>query len=183
MQHEVASAWGLNCLVGPARRGGNVVPPSRDMVYVRWRKATLKTQVFVLIPYDTPPAQILEHELRLLEQHRFNPDDGSKGRWDYLVGAPEKTFQDTAAEGRLPAKVRRSLSGKICEMANLPSDIIPSALVTPDGVWHDLSDFGWKMINAERDENTQARKLWATHYQDALARYRDCWVLVVWAHS
>jgi hypothetical protein len=66
----------------------------------------VKTQVFMLVPYDVPPGEIGDFERLLLERHRFDPDEpGSRGRYDYLVGALEKSLNDPVAEGRLPPKV------------------------------------------------------------------------------
>jgi hypothetical protein len=151
---------------------------------MRWKRSSVKSQVFVLVPYDVPPAEIGEFERLLLEKHRFDPDDpSSRGRYDYLVGALEKSFNDPVAEGRLPPKVRRTYSGNICERANLPADLVPAALVTPDGEWHDLADFGWKMVKEPSDENRAARAHWEIRYRELIAAHHNCWVVEVWAHS
>jgi hypothetical protein len=145
---------------------------------------SVKTQVFVLVPYDVPPAEIGDFERLLLEKHRFNPDEpGSLGHYDYLVGALEKSFNDPIAEGRLPPKVRNSYSGNICERANLPSDAVPGALVTPDGEWHDLGDFGWRLMKEPSHENRAALAQWEQRYRELMATHQDCWVVEVWAHS
>jgi len=144
----------------------------------------VKTQVFVLVPYDVPVAEIGEFERLLLEKHRIAPDDpGSRGRYDYLVGPLKKSFSDPVAEGRLPSTVRRSYSGNVCECENLRADLIPGALVTPDGEWHDLGDFGWKMINEPSVENRSAYAHWVEQYRELIAAHTDCWVVEVWAHS
>jgi hypothetical protein len=144
----------------------------------------VKTQVFVLVPYDTPPAEIDVYVRLALDPHRFDPDEPtSRGRWDYLVGALARSLNDPLALGRLPPKERRTFSGNICERSNLPPDIVPGALVTPDGVWHDLSDFGWGLIDEPSERNREARARWVTHYQELIAAHEDCWVVEVWAHS
>ena len=144
----------------------------------------MKTQVFVLVPYDVPPRDIGDYERLLLERHRSDPDDpGVGGRFDYLVGALSKSFNDSPAEGRLPPEVRRAYSGNICEHANLPVDLVPDALVTPDGVWHDLRDFGRRMIGEPRGEDRAALALWTARYRELIAVHEDCWVVEVWAHS
>jgi len=144
----------------------------------------MKTQVFVLVPYEIPPAEIGEFETLLLEQHRFEPDDpNSRGHYDYLVGALEKSFNDPAAEGRLPPKVRRSFAGSICERSNLPADLVPGALVTPDGEWHELGDCGWKLVDEPSGKNDSALASWKKRYRELIAAHQNCWVLEVWAHS
>ena len=144
----------------------------------------MKSQVFVLIPYDVAPSEIGDFERLLLEKHRLNPLDlVTPGRYDYLVGALEKSLSDPIADGRLPPKVRRTFSGNICERANLPTDIVPAALVTPDGEWHDISDFGWAMTREPSAENRAARIQWTSRYRELIAAHQDCWVVEVWAHS
>ena len=143
----------------------------------------MKTQVFVLIPYDVPPETIGDYEQMVLEPHRMDPDHPkSVGRYDYLVGTSKKTLHDPVAVGRLPSKVARTYAGKICERANLPEDLLPGAVVTHDGQWHDLGDFGWRLIPKSDAENQAAIKQWRKRYTELLA-YENCWVLEVWAHS
>jgi hypothetical protein len=144
----------------------------------------VKTQVFVLVPYDTPPAEIGEYVRLVLDPHRFDPGEpAGRGRFDFLVGALAKSLNDPIAAGRLPPKVRREYSGNICERSNLPPEIVPGALVTPDGVWHDLSDFGWSMVDEPSERNRAARAQWVTRYQELIAVHENCWVVEVWAHS
>jgi hypothetical protein len=144
----------------------------------------VKTQVFLLVPYDVPPDDIGDYERLLLERHRITPDDlSTRGRFDYLVGALQKSLNDPLAESRLPQTVCRAYSGNICERANLPADVVPRALVTPDGVWNDLSDFGWRMAVEPNEENCTALALWTARYRELIAAHENCWVVEVWAHS
>jgi hypothetical protein len=144
----------------------------------------MKKKVFVLVPYDVPVSDVYDFAERLLEPHRFDPDSPrGNGRFDYLVGALEKSLNDRIAEGRLPSKVRRCLSGRICEMARLPPDVVPAALVTPNGAWHDLSDFGWRMIDGRCASNDEAYRHWSEHYREQVTAHPYCWVLEFWSHS
>jgi hypothetical protein len=142
----------------------------------------VKTQVFVLVPYDVSPEDIGDYVQLLLESHRFVPGE-STGRYDYLVGPLGTSLKDPVAEGRLPPKIRRSYAGNICERANLPADAVPGALVTPDGKWHDLKDFGWQLIQDPSDENTAARGQWRERYHELIAGHLECWVVEIYAHS
>lgn len=144
----------------------------------------MKTHVFVIVPYGVASAEIDDFKQLLLANHRFDPDQpGSKGRFDYLVGPLHKSFHDVVAEGRLPPKVRRTYYGNICECANLPAEMVPGALVTPDGRWHDVTDFGWKMTSEPSAENRAAFARWERRYRELIAAHSDCWVLEFWAHS
>ena len=144
----------------------------------------MKTKVFLLIPYDVPVTEIADYRDLLLEQHRCDPDHPSGGgHFDYLVGALGEPLNDTIAEGRLPLNVRRGLSGRICEHANLPADATAAAIVTPDGKWHDLSDFGWSMVNEPSEKNEAAHRQWIARFRELIALHANCWIIEVWAHS
>lgn len=141
----------------------------------------MKTQVFVLVPYDVPPGEISAYVERVLEPHRFDPDAArGGGHFDYLIGALEKSFNDPAAERRLPPRIRRAFAGNICDRANLPEDLIPAALVAMDGAWH---DFGWRMIDEPSEANTAALARWSAHYRALMGACTHGWVVEVWAHS
>src|SRR5262249_54248158 len=145
--------------------------------------ARLKTHVFVLVPYAVGPSAILEFAEGLLARHRMDGDDRSRGgRFDYLVGF-DGYFSDTVAEGRLPAKVLRVLHRHICEMQHLPDDLVPGALVTPDGIWHDLEDHGWRMVDQGKTSNLEAQARWSGRYRELIAEHPHCWVVEYWARS
>jgi hypothetical protein len=144
----------------------------------------MKTQVFVLVPYDVPVSKLYDFACGLLELHRFDSDyPRGKGRYDYLVGPLDKSLNDPIAEGRLPPRERRIFSGNICEMVRLPSDVIPGALVTPDSTWHDLCDFGWRMVDEPSASNNEALQRWTARYRELVEAFPHCWVLAFWSHS
>ena len=143
----------------------------------------MKTQVFVLVPRTVTPDTIDEYVRRLLEPHRCDPDERrGAGRFDYLVGAMTQSFDDPAAEARLPPDLRDAYAGNVCDRANLP-DLVPGALVTPDGAWHDLADFGWRMADGDNASNRAAFDRWSKRYHDLIAAHDAGWVVEVWAHS
>jgi hypothetical protein len=145
----------------------------------------VKTHVLVLVPYDVPGADLSDAVFRRLDRHRRVESDKSprRGRFDYLVGAFGKTLNDPIAEGRLPEQERSSWSGNVCDKSRVPPNFVPGALVTLDGTWHDLSDFGWRMVDGASVANGDSLVRWGAHYRALLAAAPDCWVLEVWAHS
>jgi hypothetical protein len=149
----------------------------------------MTTQVFVLVPYDVAPADVLAFVDLALEPHRSDPDAPGRvhRRFDHLSGGSRRSFADPVAEGRLPSKMRGTLAGHICELAHLPPCVVPGALVTPDGAWHDLADFGWVMVPDDSIiaavANRAAWDRWANRYRELLATNADCWVVEVFAKS
>ncbi|HET6422805.1 MAG TPA: hypothetical protein VFG20_03925 [Planctomycetaceae bacterium] len=144
----------------------------------------MKTRVFVLIPFDVPADQISEHCQRLLQPHRMQEDDPEpRGHYDYLVGALDEGFNDATTESRLPPHIQREFAGNICEATRLPPDADCGALITADGCWHDLSDFGWRMVRQSDKENLAALAAWQRHYRALLKGHPNCWVVAIWVHS
>lgn len=145
----------------------------------------MKTHVLILITYDVPGTELSDAVQDQLEQHRRMETDEliRPGRFDYLVGAFEKSLNDPVAEGRLPDETRCSWSGNVCDKSRVPPDLVPGALVTLDGHWHDLSDFGWRMVNEPSAANRDSLARWSARYRALLAAAPDCWVLEVWVHS
>jgi len=144
----------------------------------------MKTKVLVLVPYSVPPDQIGSYVDRQLQHPGLNEGgEASCGRFDYLVGPLESCLDDKVTEGRLPPKIRRALHGNICEINRLPPNLNFGAIVTPDGVWHDLRDFGWKMTTEPSQENQDAATRWDLRVRELLSLNPDCWVVANWAHS
>jgi len=144
----------------------------------------MKTKVFVLVPHAVPPDQISSYLDRQLQQHRLIEEaTTSGGRFDYLVGPLETCFDDKVTEGRLPQKIGRAFQGNICEISRLQPNQRSGAIVTPDGNWHDLRDFGWKTTMEPSPENQEAESRWDLRARELLSLHPDCWVVAIWAHS
>ncbi|MBC8163614.1 MAG: hypothetical protein H7Z42_20600 [Roseiflexaceae bacterium] len=141
----------------------------------------MKTQVFVLVPYSLGPSALVELADALIMRHQMLDEDRSVGRFDYLVGS-SGCFDDPIAEGRLPARVRRSLHHRVCEMERLPIEFVPGALITPDGLWHDLDNDG-RLVNGDGQANPNALTRWEARYRELITQHPYCWVLEYRAHS
>jgi hypothetical protein len=80
-------------------------------------------------------------------------------------------------------EVRRALSGNICDACRLPSNAVPGALVTPEGAWHELGDFGWSMVDEPCEANDIAMREWAARFHELISGHEHCWVVEAWVHS
>ncbi len=56
----------------------------------------------------------------------------------------------------------------------LPEDYAASGFITPDGQWHDITTFGWRVIQREGDDNAAALEAWKKHFQDTIWDYSGC---------
>ena len=143
----------------------------------------MKTQVFVLVPLSVAPSALLGAADRLIELHRVGASGrAGGGRFDYLVGTGG-CFDDPIAEGRLPGPAKRALHRHVCEVERLSGDIVPGAIVTPDGRWHDLADEGWRMLDEPSAANEEALARWQVRCRKLLAENPYCWVVELKAHS
>lgn len=157
--------------------------PVRILIGSVQREAGLKTQVFVLVPLSVGSSALLDAANELMERHQMDENRSAcSGRFDYLVGA-DGCFDDPIAEGRLPGKMRRSVRRLVSEVERLPTDLVPGALVTPDGNWYDLADYGWRMVDEPSASNEEARTRWRARYRELVAENPFCWVVEFSAHS
>ncbi|MEO9590366.1 hypothetical protein [Rhodopirellula bahusiensis] len=101
--------------------------------------------------------------------HRLDEDAESWPRfyWDYwhLTPDPFGGFAPITRDMEPAAKCNRHA----CVVRELPSDYNPSAVITPDGMWNDLSEFGWRLIDEPCDANTAAMAKW----QQRVAKLRE----------
>lgn len=146
---------------------------------------SMKTLVQVIVPFDVPLEEISNWVDRQLARHQDDENAPDlRGRYDYLVGNLfDEPLSDPVTIGRLPARDKRILDGRICEVSRLPKDRLPGALVTPDGQWHDLRDFGWRFAAEGTVENEQAIARWSTRYHELIAENPWCWIVETYAHS
>lgn len=143
----------------------------------------LKTQVIVLVPFAVGPSALVTTADQLMERHRMDESRSvGGGRFDYLV-RPDCCFDDPITEGQLPATARRTLHHQVCAVERLPTDLVPGALVIPDGRWHDLADEGWRMLKEPSKPNDEALARWRARYWKLVAENPYCWVVEFLAHS
>ena len=143
----------------------------------------MKTQVFVLVPLSVSPSALPNAADRLIERRRMGVSaDLGESRFNYLVGA-RGCFDDPVAEGRLPWPAKRALHRRVSEVERLPAGLVPGAVVTPEGHWHDLAEEGWRMLDEPSAANGEALARWQARYRKSLAENPNCWVVEFKSHS
>ncbi len=108
----------------------------------------MKTQLHVLVPASTNPLQLQDAVQTLPALHRQAHNDTIQPNWrsDYLcLFDPTLNCAETDAE--LPYEIRDDFASYISRVHRLRLDAIAGAVVTPDGRWHDMHDFGYRMMN------------------------------------
>ncbi len=103
----------------------------------------MKGTLLVLLPPGT--LSVKDEVRRRLEPFRLNEDDEASIRsrhWDYWHAGPSFPEGD-------PVLVE-----------DLPPDYCSSGVLTPDNVWHDLQDHGWRLIDGQPPNNILAQKRW-----------------------
>ncbi len=68
-------------------------------------------------------------------------------------------------------------------MSRLNGRKIPGALITPDGAWYDLFDFGWRFSPEETPANRDAWERWSARVNELLAQNADCVAVQIDTHS
>jgi hypothetical protein len=118
----------------------------------------------------------------LLAPHRLKNEDTIQPNWrfDYLC-LFDATLNCAETDAQLPIEMHDYV-GYISRVDRLRADVSAGAVVTPDGDWHDIHDFGYRMMN-DVVSNDGAQQKWDTCYRNLLQRNPHCWVVETWAHS
>lgn len=143
----------------------------------------MKTLLYVFVPESVGPFELADTVEALLEPFRLKHEDTIQPHWrfDYLCEF-EPTLNCAATDAELPPQIRSEYAGHITRLSRLSSDALPGAVVTTHGEWHDLSDFGYRMMNDE-SANASARQNWRQHFWGLVDESPNCWVIETWAHS
>lgn len=141
----------------------------------------MHVRTFVLVPPDTP--DLRSASAALLRPHRLDEDAPERPwRLDYwTVGDGEIGDAETAAALGIAADP--DLAANVCRVSRLPPDVVPGAVVTPDGVWHDLADHGHRPFDGASRANRRAMDAWRVAVQALLAAHPDHLVLAVDTHA
>ena len=92
-------------------------------------------------------------------------------------------IDDAASAAELGAAEDESLAKNVSIASRLPADFTCAAVVTPDGVWHDLFDQGWSFPDRDTPECLAALASWEARVRDILAAYPDHIVVEFDTHS
>ena len=135
----------------------------------------------VLLP---PPFDDLRARANaLLQRHRLDEDTYAPGwRTDYWTVGDE-TIRDEATERELGVTPDDSIHHNVCFVRNLAPGVGPSAVITPDGQWHDLFDFGWRFSPTETPQNRDAWERWLVHLRGVLDAHAHCVAIEFDTHS
>lgn len=83
-------------------------------------------------------------------------------------------IKDEQSATQLGVATNPDLAANVCFVSRLPTDYLPGAIVTPDGEWNDLSDYGWRMIQGDSQHNAFAHERWKLEVRTILAAHADC---------
>jgi len=136
---------------------------------------------FVLL---RPPIANIEETIdALLVPHRIDEThyDPSQ-RYDYwTTGHGHITDPETASAVGLAGD--EDYGPNVCLVSRIGDRCTPADIITPDGVWHGLCDFGWKFLERDTLAGQQAYARWRAHAANVLAAHRDCVAVEIDTHS
>jgi hypothetical protein len=117
-------------------------------------------------------------------------------RWDYwLIGGG---FDGLVRGHEVHAQCREEaveslteeeyLSRNVCPVVDMPEDVIPFSLVTPDGDWFSEGDLGWSLLEAYgegtyRGKTKEAEQQWPRIARSLLEKHLDCIAVGLDVHS
>ena len=143
----------------------------------------MKTHLYVLVPTSTTLHGVEDAMQALLAPHRLKHDDTIQPNWrfDYLCRF-DATLNCPETDAELPREMYHDYAGYISRVDRLREDVSVGAVVTPDGEWHDIGDFGYRIINTPKS-NAAATEKWDRHFRELMKHNSECWVIEAWAHS
>jgi hypothetical protein len=137
----------------------------------------------VLLP---PPFENLEKRaVALFEPHRLDEQNYKPG-WhlDYWTIGDGQQLRDEATERELGiAADDEVLHDNICFVRSFPGNVVASNVVTPDGTWHALTDFGWTWRGRETPEGRDAWERWVAHMRGLFDAHVHCVAIEFDTHS
>jgi hypothetical protein len=137
----------------------------------------------VLVILDLPVTHLREKVAEQMRPFRLDWDHAesvSRSRWDWYSLPPDGPFSDPGVRGLISDL---ALLSRVCRMAQLPLDYSVSAAITPDGTWHDLEDFGWRLIDGDSPQNKETLTKWQSHFRDIVVRHQGAVGVEVHCHG
>lgn len=136
----------------------------------------------LLVLFDRKTTQLDSALQEMLAPHRLDENAELLPRfyWDYWL-LTEEPFGGVKLDTR-DLEPTAQCNPNVCLLAELPSDYIPSAVITPDGHWHDLSESGWRLTNESSDANHQAMARWRQTVAQLRVTFADCLGIEVLYH-
>lgn len=132
----------------------------------------MKSPLLVILPEGCSNPEV---DLRsTLENFRLDANDIESIRshhWDFWY-YPESWIGQPAVAARFPS-IEPDFSGNLGLARELFSADCWSGIITPDLIWHDLSDHGWQMMREPCAENDAAVTKWRKQYQEILTLFPD----------
>ena len=142
----------------------------------------MHSSTIVLLPPGT--TGLWEAGVERLKPHRLD-EDGPPGQvWhlDYWTVGDER-LDDAETAAALGVADDSDLAKNVSIASRLPPDFRCAAVVTPDGVWHDLFDRGRTFPGRDTPECLEASDRWDAEVRDLLAAYPDHIVVEFDTHS
>jgi hypothetical protein len=135
----------------------------------------------VLIILRRPPEDLRSHVKAVLAPFYVENDDRIRSRWDGFT-INDGPFTDAVAISSF-GHLAESEKTCVCRIAHIPPEYSAAAVLTPEGVWHDIEDFGWRLIDQDSKRNMRATEAWDRHFREAIAGYPDSFGVEVHCHG
>jgi len=147
----------------------------------------MKTPLLIILndpqkPLTTEIEKVLE-PFKLKEEESVFP----KYYWDYWEFG-DWGIEDKEAISKFKLIIdSEEIQSNICLVSNIKDYTFPAAVITPEGVWNDITDFGYKLVNdqegRDQTENNVARKKWQERIQEIFIKNQDCVAIAIKTHS
>jgi len=119
----------------------------------------------------------------VIQRYRLNEMNYDPSwRYDYWT-AGDGLIADAETAAAVGVAGDEDYAQNVCFVSRIGGRYTPFNIVTPDGTWHGLFDFGWKMMERETPAGQEAYERWSAHAAEVLAAYPDCIAVEIDTHS
>jgi hypothetical protein len=137
----------------------------------------------VLVIFNPPVSNLREAVAERMQPFKIEEDEPKPralSRWDWYSLPADGPFTDP--------EVQRSASGfdvpsRVCRMSHLPPDYGVSAVITPEGIWHDLEGCGWRLVDEDSLRNKEALGKWEDRFREIVAQHQEAIGVEVHCHG
>jgi hypothetical protein len=143
----------------------------------------VKSHITVILDSDVQSIEAkLIAELEKYRLHEDQEESVQSHHWDYWLYFYDEDKGDKELKA-LYASEPDVVLWNACYVRNLPGNFETSGVISPEGKWWDMQDFGWRMHDEPSSANDKAYWKWTMALKGLLNQYENHISVQIVVHS